>query len=158
MVYLLAACVAGFILYTFPQARKISAIAIAIVAALIGIFILKDASDRRVAASLISPEALALSDVKLGSDFGYRLEGEVTNNSSHTLTRMTFVVTAYDCPADTITAQCLTVGQDDDVSSFVTVPGGQVRAFDAMVSLTSMPAIKHNFLWSYSLKVVEGVN
>jgi hypothetical protein len=92
-----------------------------------------------------------LDDVKLkkGSyDFSeYTLEGTITNNSGYSLGTMWFEVTLTDCQNE----NCRVVGQKT-VSTSVTVPAGQVRAFSSFaLRFNNLPPVNGSRTWAYKV-------
>lgn len=154
MVWILVIGIIGYLCYKFPGFR-IFTIVVGIIIVL-GTAALIYGSDRnqQIAKSLIPTDQVQLTNLRLNKGFSlYQLSGEVTNNSSHELTDITLAVTAYDCPSDIINSDCLTVGQDNNVSTYIDVPPNQVRALNdaTYVNLDNMPPIKGTFLWSYKI-------
>lgn len=142
----------------FPAFGKFVLIGGGIIVLLIVIFFwwtISDSNDKqKVAQSLIQPNQIEATNLTMKKGFSlYQLSGEIKNNSSYELTDLTFAIKAYDCPSDTITNDCTIIGQDDDVSTYIDVPPNQVRAINdaTYVNLDNMPAVRGNFLWSYSI-------
>ena len=158
MLWIIGIGILVFLGLAYPAFGKFALIAGGILALVFVIFIVWTLSEsshqQQVAKSLISPDQISITNLRLSKGFSlYQLSGEVTNNSSHELTDLTFAVKAYDCPGNTITSDCQTVGEDDNVSTYIDVPPGQVRSLNnvAYVNLDNMPPIKGTFLWSYNI-------
>lgn len=142
----------------YPVFGKFSIVVVGAIVLLAIIIIWWTVSDsnnkQKIAKSLIPIDQIELSNLKLNKGFSlYELSGEVKNNSNYELIDITLAVKAYDCPGYTITDECIIVGEDDNVSTYIDVPSGQVRSLNNVtdVNLDNMPPIKGNFLWSYSL-------
>jgi hypothetical protein len=90
---------------------------------------------------------------------GFKLKGQVTNNSNTSFEGINITVNAYNCPGSTISSNCSHVGQTtwpellvDDGGTGGSFPPNQVReAVAVAVNLSGMPPIHGNFLWSYSV-------
>jgi hypothetical protein len=100
---------------------------------------------------LIRADEIVLSDMVLGQSSGFwRVKGNVTNRSSHALSGFKLKIVVQDCPSET---SCTTIGEDL-VSTYVSVPPNQKRAFDQSVSLRDMPQPTKRG-WRYSVQEVR---
>ncbi|MEI6850039.1 MAG: hypothetical protein WCK29_03295 [archaeon] len=154
MVWLIIVCIFIFLLYRFPTFRVIIFIIGVIIAIIIGITIYSSNAKFKESKSLIPANQIELTNLTLNKgSYLYQLHGEVKNNSSYELQDITFAVKAYDCPSSTITSECVTVGEDNDVSTYIVVPPNQVRSLNDVtyVNFDNMPTIKGTFLWSYNI-------
>jgi hypothetical protein len=148
-----------FLCIKFPNFRKFT-IGIAILIVLvIAWFIFSSQHNEEVAKTLISKDQIEINNLRLGQQYSssYQLTGEAKNNSSHELTGITFTVKAFDCPSNVITSDCTVIGQDNNVYVYIDIPSNQVRQIDsAYVSLSNMPQVKGQFLWSYEISGITG--
>jgi hypothetical protein len=113
----------------------------------------KKREEKREALSrrLIRADEIVLSDMVLGQSSGFwRVKGNVTNRSSHALSGFKLKIVVRDCPSET---SCTTIGEGL-VSTYVSVPPNQRRAFDDSVSLRDMPQ-PTKWGWSYSVQEVR---
>jgi hypothetical protein len=109
----------------------------------------------------IKSQELALADVKMersswavadnSSLDEWVLTGTVTNNSKHSLGRLTFEITVLDCPlkvspgSTASDVNCRTVGQRQQETS-ANVPAGQTRAFSSnAIRFPDMPALDRRY-------------
>ena len=154
MVWLIVICIFIFLLYKFPTFRVIIFILGGILALVIVISISSSNAKFAKSKSLIPANQIEVSNLSLNKGYSlYQLSGELKNNSAYELQDITFAVKAYDCPSSTITNDCTVVGEDDNVSTYIDVPPGQVRSLNDVtyVNLDNMPSIRGTFLWSYNI-------
>lgn len=135
-------------------------IAVLVLGVILLIVISTYSGEQRLAASksLIPLNQVTITNLRLSRGYAYQLSGEVRNNSNHTLLDITLAVKAYDCPGYTISSDCTTIGEDDNVSAYVDIPPNQVRALNSAtyVQLNNMPPVQGNFLWTYDLTGTMG--
>lgn len=160
MIWLLGIALIIVFWFVFPPFRVFILIVGGILVVGIIVILLWTGGEQQAAASLISPSQIVFNNVRLSQQNGfYNLTGAVQNNSSHELTGVTLDVKAYDCPTNTITSDCATIGEDTNVDILITVPAGQIREItndDDFVSLYDMPPIRNIFLWNYSITGTTG--
>jgi len=92
----------------------------------------------------------------------YELSAEIKNDSAYPFNWITGALNAYDCPTETINADCTQIGQDTDViltmdSEVVgdDFPPNQVREASGWVELDGMPPVKGYFLWTYTITQLQ---
>ncbi len=157
MAWLIGIGIIAFLCYKFPTFRVIILVVGGIAVLGIAWLLYSDNHQQQVAKTLIPINQIQLTNVRLGQGNFRELSGEARNNSSYELTGINLVVKAFDCPTDSITADCVTIGQDNNVSIYIDVPPNQVRGISsAYVSLNDMPPIKGRFLWSYDITGTTG--
>ncbi len=110
----------------------------------------------RSAQEYIAATAIKLADLKLENvnlkktSYGHSdfiLDGTVTNNSAFPLGTMYFEITITDCQ----NGNCRVVGQATGSAS-VTVPAGQVRAFNSYaLRFDNLPPVNGARTWSYKV-------
>jgi hypothetical protein len=102
VVLLLMVVSAGF--------RKVAGIAVAVVALIVGIFILNQRQSEKEARARIPASELDFSDVVLTMEYGSReMVGRIRNRSSqYTLTGLGLTVTLEDCEGATSQPSCVT--------------------------------------------------
>jgi hypothetical protein len=102
---------------------------------------------------LIRPDEIAFTDAALGQTYGsWRVKGNVTNRSAHELSGFTLKIKVQDCPVSS--DRCTTVGENE-VTTYLSVPPNQMRAFEEFVYLRDMPQPK-KLAWSYTVQEVRG--
>ena len=154
MVWLIVICIFIFLLYKFPTFRLVILVIGGVLILLVGLMLYNSNTKFNDSKSLIPANQIELTNLTLTKGFSlYQLHGEVKNNSAYELQDITLAVKAYDCPSSTITSDCVIVGEDDNVSTYIDVPSNQVRSLNDVtyVNLDNMPPIKGNFLWSYNI-------
>ena len=111
--------------------------------------------EARIEATLIKPSEVEIADATLWNNYGHhKIVGTIRNLSArYSLAAFSLHITALDCPNDTITQDCNTIG-DETVSVRLSVPPGQVRKFDESVYFSNMPNARV-FKWSYTLQDVR---
>jgi hypothetical protein len=83
---------------------------------------------------LIRPDEIIFTDTLLGQSSGsWRVKGNVTNRSSHELSGF----------------------GEKEVSTYLSVPPNQMRAFEEFISLRDMPESK-KWGWTYTVQEVRG--
>ena len=171
MIWIIAIGILLFLGLMYPHFGKVALMGVGAVILLIVIAIgwmyVSSSNEQKAAESLISPAQLELINLELfrpTSSGGYppppgwNLTGEIKNNSNHTLTFAEVAITAFDCPEDTLTPQCETIGESDVYLGISDVPPHQRRSItNVTVYFNDMPAIKGNFLWSYEITETRGV-
>lgn len=171
MTWIIAIGILLFLGLMYPHFGKVAlmgvgAVILLIVVAFWWIYV-SSSNEQKAAESLISPAQLELINLQLFrpssggygyvTSSGYNLTGEIKNNSSHTLTSANVAISAYDCPSDTIDAQCETIGESDVYLS-ITVPPHQRRSItNETAYFNDMPSIKGNFLWSYEITETRAI-
>jgi hypothetical protein len=102
---------------------------------------------------LIRLDEIVFTDTVLGQTYGsWRVKGNVTNRSSHELSGFTIKIEVQDCPVSS--DRCTTIGEQE-VSTYLSVPPNQMRAFESHVSLYNMPQPK-KWAWSYTVQELRG--
>lgn len=101
----------------------------------------------------IATSEIELSDTRLHpavqyDSVNYSLQGRVTNNSVHTLTKLYMKIKLQDCRRD---GPCDTVGEDS-VSTNLSLPPGQTRSVNELVRFLDFPKPRGQLQWylSYS--------
>jgi hypothetical protein len=155
----LAAIVVLLLLVFSSGFRKLAAIAAALIAAVVAIFISVHEQSQREARALIPPSEVELQDIKLHSDGGsYKLLGRIRNNSpSYTLTGLSLKIILHDCDSvvQPSSPNCVTIGQSEEHPLFESIPPGQVRELDDYIFPgTTKPRGK--LVWEYSVAYTEG--
>lgn len=165
MVWLFISVVLIAVLYLavqFPAFRKAIWICLAllfiVVAAGVGwLYYLKIEDDKRAELSrrLIRPDEIVFTNTVLDQSIGnlWRVKGKVTNRSSHELSGFTLKIVVRDCPAPG-GSSCTTIGENE-VSTHLTVPPNQTRAFEELVTLGDMPE-PTKWGWTYAIQEVRG--
>jgi hypothetical protein len=136
------------------SALKIGGVLVLVAVVGVASIIYSSNQKQEAAKSLIPLNQVELNNLRLSKSFSlFQLFGEVKNNSTHRLQSITLSVKAYDCPNNTITADCQIIGEDGNVYTYINVPPNQVRALNGVtyVHLDNMPKVKGTFLWSYDL-------
>ena len=154
MLWILVIGILIFLGFKYPAFGIFSLVCIGIIILVFVIIISSSNHKQEIAKSLISIDQIQLTNLTLNkSSMSYQLSGQVKNNSNYELEDITLAVTAYDCPTNTITSDCITIGQDNNVSTYVNIPSNQVRALNDVtyVNLDNMPPVKGMFLWSYKI-------
>jgi hypothetical protein len=110
--------------------------------------------NRRI--TLIHANKLELRDLSLHRGFGrgWILLGTIENNSAWNLDHISLQISLYDCPVDSITADCEGIGLAD-VLIDVPVPAGQVRAINSYIYIPNLQTARHWFLWRYTITEIE---
>jgi hypothetical protein len=132
------------------------------------------AAKEELSRRLIRPDEI------LGQTYGsWKVKGNVTNRSAYELSGFTLKIKVQDCPtslsptsstwdrfplvqqtmepavsSDVSSDRCTTVGENE-VSTYLSVPPNQMRAFDHYVSLYDMPQPK-KLGWTYTIQEVRG--
>jgi hypothetical protein len=102
---------------------------------------------------LIRPDEIVFTDTVLRQSYGsWRVKGNVTNRSSHELSGFTLKIELQDCPVPD--DRCTTIGENE-VSTYLSVPPNQMRAFESYVSLYDMPQLT-KWGWTYTVQEVRG--
>ena len=151
--------VAVYLAVQFPAFRKAVGVCLAllviVVAAGAGWLYyenLEDQKRRELSRRLTSPNEISITDAVLGQTYGsWKVKGNVTNHSSHELSGLTLKIKVQDCPISS--GRCTTIGEND-VSTYLSVPPNQMRAFEQYVSLHDMPTLT-KWQWSYDIREVR---
>ena len=158
MVWLFLSVVLIVVVYLavqFPAFRKAIWVCLAglfvLVAVGVGwLYYVKIQEDKRAELSrrLINPDEIVFTDTVLGESIGglWRVKGNVTNRSSHELSGFTLKIVVRDCPVPG-ESFCTTIGEDE-VSTYLSVPPSQTRAFEEQVTLRDMPE-STKWGWTY---------
>src|SRR5262245_7507365 len=102
---------------------------------------------------IIRPDEVVFTDTVLGQTYGsWKVKGNVTNHSAYELSGFTLKIKVQDCPVSG--DHCTTVGEDE-VSTYLSVPPNQMRAFEHYVSLYNMPRFT-KWGWTYTVQEVRG--
>jgi hypothetical protein len=153
----LAAIVVLLLLVFSTGFRKVAAVAAALSAAAVAIFILVHNQSQREARALIPSSDIDLREVKFQSDSvgSYKLVGRIRNNSpSYTLTGLSLKIVFEDCDA-AAQASCVTIGESEEHPFFANIPPGQVRDLDSYIFPGSTKP-KGKLVWHYSIAYTEG--
>ncbi|TMJ94465.1 MAG: hypothetical protein E6G74_22965 [Alphaproteobacteria bacterium] len=165
MVWLFLSVVLIVVVYLavqFPAFRKAIWVCLAglfvLVAVGVGwLYYVKIQEDKRAELSrrLINPDEIVFTDTVLGQSIGglWRVKGNVTNRSSHELSGFTLKIVVRDCPVPG-ESFCTTIGEDE-VSTYLSVPPSQTRAFEEQVTLRDMPE-STKWGWTYIVQEVRG--
>lgn len=101
----------------------------------------------QVARSLIGSSEVELQNLTMSNDFGsWKIKGLVKNNSRHQIEKIKLAIAVSNCDGNK--KNCVIVGTDDDVTSYLDIPAGQARALDAFVTLRNMPQLT-DWTWTY---------
>lgn len=160
MVWVIAGLIFLFLMLRFPAFGGIVILLIACGALyLYGQSVQDEARAKKREKIASSPERLAivhLTDTRLALD-GYlsRVQGIATNTSPFlTVQRFQLRVRVYDCPEITLPS-CTVVG-DSQAEARVTIPPGQKRSFEDILSFPGLPQMKMgDWSWNYSLQQVH---
>ena len=144
----------------FPAFRKalrvcLAVLFIVIVAGAGWLYYTKLEDDKRAELSrrLIRPDEVVFTDTVLGQTYGsWTVKGNVTNHSAYELEGFTLKIKVQDCPV--LGDRCTTVGESE-VSTYLSVPPNQMRAFEHYVSLYDMPKLT-KWGWAYTVQEVRG--
>jgi hypothetical protein len=139
--------------------RKVAGVLVALVAVIVGIFVVTQRESERQARALIPASVVDLREVRLQPDsFGaYKLVGRIKNNSpSYTLTGLSLKIVLEDCEGgDTSQPSCVTIGESEEHPLFENIPAGQVRdVSDYIFPGSTKPQGK--LVWHYSISYTEG--
>jgi len=87
-----------------------------------------------------------------------KLSGRVINNATaYVLTGIVFDVKLYDCPTeDTPLTACFIIGEDTKEAR-VSVPPGQLRAFEAALIFANLPPVEGVLRWDYSVESLRAL-
>jgi hypothetical protein len=100
---------------------------------------------------LIRPDEIVFTDTVLGQTYGsWNVKGNVTNRSAYELEGFRLKIIVQDCPDN----RCTTIGENE-VSTYLSVPPNQMRAFESYVSLHDMPEPK-KWGWTYTVQELRG--
>lgn len=95
----------------------------------------------------------------------YTLSGQIKNSSAYPFTMAVGPLDAYDCPTNTITADCAHIGQDIDVvlavqgnNSYAEFAPNQVREASGFAELDGMPPVQGHFLWTYTITQLQEIS
>jgi hypothetical protein len=154
MVWLFAIVVAVLLVFS-AGFRKLALWLTALAAVGIAIVQFNYKQESAAALTRIPVSQLALEGVTLdtGGNYGYSLSGRIRNNSpTFTLTLVRLLLTFQDCPANSSSSTCLTIGEEA-VSAYVDIPPGQARDFkESVVFHGPNPTPKGRMVWSYSVQ------
>jgi hypothetical protein len=96
----------------------------------------REAQRQAVARSLITRSDLAITDLRVNSEYGSsELTGVIRNNSKYAVGDITLTFEAFDCPTDVLDARCLSIGKDDNIFLFQDIPGNSARSFESTFNL-----------------------
>ena len=142
-----------WLMVTFPPFRMTVLVIFGLVVAGVWWLLSNQAEKERMSKQLISRSEIVFKELVVRTSYGgssYRIKGVVKNHSpNHTLSRIGFDVTAYDCPTNKIDGTCEIIGEDT-ASVSVSAPPGQTRSFDASLYFSNMPTPR-NLMWEYSV-------
>lgn len=144
----------------FPAFRKalrvcLTVLFIAVVAGAAWLYYgkLEEDKQRELSRRLIRPDEIIFTDTVLGQTYGsWKVKGNVTNRSPNELSGFTLKIKVQDCPVSG--DRCTTIGENE-VSTYLSVPPNQMRAFESYVSLYDMPEPK-KWGWTYTVQEVRG--
>jgi hypothetical protein len=118
------------------------------------------AEKSKLAGTKIGPQEIEIADGQLTLAPG-RINGSITNKSSHDLESLTLVIRVFDCSAfKTPPAsggpweqfkECITIGQKE-LPVRVSVPAGQKRGFERSLYFENLPAVKN---WHWTLQIAQ---
>jgi hypothetical protein len=153
--------VAVYLAIQFPAFRKALGVCLVLLLVLVAagvawFYYAKLEDDRRAELSrrLIRPDEIVFTDTTLGQSYGsWKVKGKVTNRSAHELSGFTLKIVVRDCPVPG-GPSCMTIGEDE-VSTYLSVPPNQTRAFEKFVYLRNMPE-PTKFGWSYTVQEIRG--
>ncbi len=120
-------------------------------------FTAPSASEEELNQITISEITLEEVDLVLGPRVA-TLSGRVVNNSeTYVLTGILFDVKLYDCVGeDTPLTECFIIGEDESEAR-LTAPSGQLRAFNATLLFTDLPAVEGVQRWGYEVKTLRAL-
>jgi hypothetical protein len=163
MVWLFLSVLLVVVVYSavqFPAFRKalrvsLTVLFIVIVAVAGWLYYESIENDKRAELSrrLIRLDEVVFTDTVLGQTYGsWTVKGNVTNHSAYELEGFTLKIKVQDCPV--LGDRCTTVGESE-VSTYLSVPPNQMRAFEHYVSLYDMPKLT-KWGWAYTVQEVRG--
>jgi hypothetical protein len=113
----------------------------------------RDQQREELSLRLIRPDDIEITNTVLGQSYGgWRIQGNVTNRSTHELEGFILKIVVQDCPVSG--NPCTTIGEEY-VSPDLSVPPNQMRSFDRYVSLRNMPT-PAKLKWTYAVQKVRG--
>lgn len=106
-------------------------------------------------ASLIQPNQLIWSNVRISGDSSWRFVGRVENTSLHTLKGFSVKLSFYDCPTIEAQLKDCKIFFEPTTITYIDVPSKQVRDFSEYVS--QPPSREQGYLrWTYSISGIKG--
>lgn len=106
-------------------------------------------------ASLIQPNQLIWSNVKISGGSSWKFMGRVENTSLNTLTEFSAKLSFYDCPSIEAQLKDCKIFHEPATHSYINVPPKQVRDFSEYIS--QPPSKEQGFLrWTYSISEIKG--
>lgn len=145
----------AYLAYTSPQFRKGIGVLIAIIVAAVAYLIYSEQMSEHRATSAIAVNEVELRDVSAVSRTGlYYAKGSVKNlSASETLDSFELRARAHDCPDETLSDACETVGESIDTIKLM-IPPGQVRGMDQAVRVSNLPAVR-TLVWTFDVMSVR---
>jgi uncharacterized membrane protein len=105
------------------------------------------------ARSLIRSSEVEFQNLIMSDSYGsWKVKGLVKNNSRYQIEKIKLTVEVSNC--DGHKGNCVVVGTDDDVTSYLDIPPGQARALESFVTLRNLPQLT-DWSWSYRVGYVQ---
>lgn len=105
------------------------------------------------ARSLIVNSEVEFQNLTMSNDYGsWKIKSLVKNNSRYQIERIKLTIAVSNCDGNK--KNCVIVGTDDDVTSYLDIPAGQARALDAFVTLRDMPKLT-DWSWTYRVGYIQ---
>jgi hypothetical protein len=154
MAWLLGLVIVGglvYLAYSSPEVRKAVIIVLAVVLCGIAYLLYDEYSTEEQATSLIAVDQVELRDFATNTRTGiFYAKGSIKNLSAeNTLASLQLRVRAHDCPSETLSDACETVGESVEKIK-LEIPPGQVRGVEKSVSFSNLPAVT-NLVWSFDV-------
>jgi hypothetical protein len=145
-----------FFAIAYPGFRKFLLVLFAgLIAASIGMYLYFENESRQrekrelQARSLIRSSDVEFQSLVMSESYGFwKIKGLVKNNSRYPIERIKLMVEVSNCDGNK--RNCVVVGTDDDVTSYLDIPPGQARALESFVTLRNLPQLTD---WSWSYRV-----
>jgi hypothetical protein len=132
---------------------------VAIIAACVGLYLYVQNETRQqekrqeLARSLIKNSEVEFQNLVMSNNYGsWRIKGLVKNNSRYQIEKIKLTVAVSNCDGNK--SNCIVVGTDDDVSSYLDIPPGQARGLDTFVSFRNLPQLT-DWNWSYRVGYIQ---
>ena len=139
------------IMWRFPVYRWAIAAGLMLVSVVFGAYLLLSEPAFKSQSAALPASLLELRDITINADPRFvTIRGQVHNlSTSANLLDMSLRLSALDCPAEVEPiAECIVIGADDAVAR-VSVPAGQLRAFEATFLIRNLPRPDGVLRWHY---------
>lgn len=149
-----------FFAIAYPGFRKfLLVLFVGLIAAGVGIYLYFENESRQrekrelLARSLIRNSEVEFQNLVMSDSYGsWKIKGLVKNNSRYPIEKIKLAVEVSNCDGNK--RNCIVVGTDDDVTSYLDIPPGQARALESFVTLRNLPQLT-DWNWSYRVGYVQ---